>query len=162
MTIRRVRPHDRDAIAALLDRIENFTSEERRVALELVDDAIRDSRGTGYAVLVADDGSALLGYVCFGPTPLTEGTYDLYWIAVDPRYRGRGVGRALHDALLAELRGCGARLVRLETSSQDSYDGTIKFYESLGYTIVSRVRDFYRPGDDLYTLFLRLETRSQG
>lgn len=157
MTIRRVRPEDREALDRLLHRIENFTPEEVAVALELVDGAIRDPRGSGYEVLVAQEGDGpLLGYVCYGPTPLTDGTFDLYWIAVDPDCRGRGAGRFLHDAMLADLRGRGARLVRLETSSQDSYDGTLRFYEALGYEVVSRVGDFYRPGDDLVTLFLRL------
>ncbi len=155
--VRAVRPGDRDRLEALLHRIENFTSEEVSVALELVDAAIRDPRGSGYEVLVCDRvDEILLGYVCYGPTPLTDGTFDLYWIAVDPDCRGRGVGRLLHDAMLADLRARGARLVRLETSSQDSYDGTMRFYEALGYEVVSRVRDFYRPGDDLFTLFLRL------
>lgn len=152
-----VRPEDREALDRLLRRVENFTPEEVGVALELVDGAIRDPRGSGYEVLVfRDDEGTLRGYVCYGPTPLTEGTFDLYWIAVDPDCRGRGVGRLLHDAMLADLRGRGARLVRLETSSQDSYDGTMRFYEALGYEVVSRVKDFYRPGDDLFTLFLRL------
>ncbi len=157
MTIRPVHARDRDSLERLLRRIENFNPDEVSVALELIDLAIRDPRGSGYEVLVAtqDDG-ALLGYVCYGPTPMTDGTFDLYWIAVDPAARGRGVGRGLHDAMLADLRARGARLVRLETSSQDSYDGTMRFYEALGYEVISRVRDFYRPGDDLFTLFLRL------
>ncbi len=156
MTIRPVRPDDREPLDRLLHRIENFTPEEVGVALKLIDLAIRDPRGSGYEVLVALEDGTLLGYVCYGPTPLTDGTFDLYWIAVDPDARGRVLGRRLHDAMLADLRGRGARLVRLETSSQDSYDGTMRFYDALGYEVVSRVRDFYRPGDDLYTLFLRL------
>ncbi len=157
MTIRPVRPDDRDCLERLLHRIDNFTPEEVRVALELIGLAISDPQGSGYEVLVATDSDETrVGYVCYGPTPLTDGTFDLYWIAVDPDCRGRGVGRLLHDAMLSDLHGRGARLVRLETSSQDSYDGTMRFYEALGYEVVSRVRDFYRPGDDLYTLFLRL------
>lgn len=151
-----VRPEDREALSELLHRIENFTPDEVVVALELVDAAIRDPRGSGYEVLVArDDAGTVVGYVCFGPTPMTEGTFDLYWIAVDPDARGRGVGRCLHEAMLANLKGRGVRLVRIETSSKDAYDGTLRFYEALGYEVVSRVRDFYRPGDDLVTLFLR-------
>jgi len=164
MVIRRMQPADRAALEALLNRIENFTREEVQVALELIDAAIRNPVESGYEVLVAEEPRAggLCGYLCFGPTPLTDGTYDLYWIAVDPDRRGKGIGRHLHEAFVQELGTRGARLVRLETSSQDSYDGTMRFYEALGYRVVSRVPDFYRPGDDLFTLFLEVRGPDPG
>ncbi len=31
----------------------------------------------------------------YGPTPLTLGTFDLYWMAVDPKAQGHGIGKAL-------------------------------------------------------------------
>lgn len=154
--IRRAQPEDAEPLYGLIESIENFSSEEVAVAKELVNAAITDPQGSGYEVLVAYNKGQLLGYVCFGQTPLTSGTFDLYWIAVHPQYRGQGIGQGLHQAMLEELRKRDARLVRVETSSQDSYKGTLSFYKRLGYELVSRVEDFYRPGDDLLTLVLRL------
>lgn len=158
MHIREMRAADRDALAGLLGRIENFTDEEVSVATGLLDEIVLRPGECGYEALVAfhdeSAGGPPIGYVCYGPTPMTERTWDMYWIATDPAARGRGVGRALHGAMLDDLRKKAARLVRIETSSAETYDDTARFYERAGYRLVSRVPGFYREGDDLLTYFL--------
>lgn len=98
----------------------------------------------------------LVGYLCYGHTPMTAATYDLYWMAVDGARRGLGVGRRLVEAFEAAVQQAGGRLIRVETSSRDGYDGTLAFYLRTGYEIASRIADFYGPGDDLVTLTKRL------
>lgn len=98
----------------------------------------------------------LLGYVCYGPTPMTQGTYDLYWIASAPEARGQGVGAKLLAAMEADLRAQAGRLVRVETASKEGYGGTHRFYAATGYEEEARFRDFYSPGDDLIILRKRL------
>lgn len=159
MNCRPVCPEDRAPLAHLLERVDNFAPEERAVALELIDHAIQRPE-EGYRVLVAtaamDGSERVIGYVCFGQTPMTESTIDFYWAAVDPETRRLGIGRRLHEAMVAACRTDGMRLLRIETSSQEAYGGTLAFHESLGYEIVSVVKDFYKSGDDLITLFLRI------
>ena len=101
----------------------------------------------------------LIGYACFGATPATDGTYDLYWLAVDPAAQGRGVGSALVRAVEEKLVGRGARLLVVETSSRPDYEGTRRFYARSGYHEAARVRDFYAPADDRIVLTTRLTTR---
>lgn len=101
-----------------------------------------------FVVAESTDDRRVLGYVCFGTTPLTTGTYDLYWIAVDPTLHGGGIGTLLVDAVLATMRADGGRLLLIETSSRADYANTRAFYERAGLTIEARVRDFYSPGDD--------------
>jgi ribosomal protein S18 acetylase RimI-like enzyme len=133
-----------------------FTEEEVGVALELVDEGLLPGGG-GYEFLVAEGPAGeVLGYSCFGSTPLTEGTYDLYWIAVNPSLQGRGVGRALVRASEDAVRRQGGRLLLVETASKPSYDATRAFYARVGYREVARVPDFYRPGDDKVILAMRL------
>ena len=91
---------------------------------------------------------AVAGYACFGATPLTQGTYDLYWIAVDPKLHGAGVGRALMRATEDAVRAEGGRLLLIETASKPSYDKTRAFYLAWGCSEVARVPDFYAIGDD--------------
>jgi ribosomal protein S18 acetylase RimI-like enzyme len=126
---------------------------EVRCALELIDAALADPTGD-YRVLVAElaDGVRVAGYVCYGPTPMTEGTFDLYWIATHSAARGRGVGSALIERMEVELRAAGARLVRVETSHQELYGAAHRFYVRHGYPVVARLPDFYKPGDDLVTM----------
>ncbi len=95
----------------------------------------------------SDDGR-LQGYACWGPTPGTDGGYDLYWIAVDPRAQGGGYGSTLMREVETLLRGRGARLLVAETSSRASYAQTRDFYERGGYVERARVRGFYAVGDD--------------
>jgi GNAT superfamily N-acetyltransferase len=131
-----------------------FTAEEVTVALELVDDVVAER--DDYQALVAECDGRVAGYVCYGPTPMTEGTWDLYWIVTHPGLRGRGVARALITRMETELRRLGARLVRVETSVLDGYGAAHAFYDRLGYPMVARLPDFYRPGDDLMILMKRL------
>ncbi len=150
MDIRPASPADRQPLAGLLGRIENFTPDEVACALELVDLALAGSRD--YQLLVAAEGGAVLGYICYGPTPMTEGTFDLYWIASDPAARGKGAGKGLVQAMEAEVRRRGGRLIRVETSATEAYGATRGFYAATRYTEEARIRDFYRPGDDLIIL----------
>jgi ribosomal protein S18 acetylase RimI-like enzyme len=101
----------------------------------------------------------LIGYASFGATPATDGTWDLYWLAVDPAAQGRGVGSALVRAVETKLLDRGARLLVVETSSRPDYEGTRRFYARSGCREAARVRDFYAPADDRIVLTTRLTTR---
>jgi ribosomal protein S18 acetylase RimI-like enzyme len=128
-----------------------FSAEEVAVALELVDDALADDE---YLVLVAEEAGRVVGYVCYGDTPMTDGTWDLFWLVTHRDARGRGVARALVTQMERDLAGRGARLVRVETSG--GYREAHACYRSLGYSVAARLGDFYRPGDDLVVLTKRL------
>jgi len=148
----RIRPlaaADREQVRHLLEATGRFTTEELDVALEVVDEWIEGGEASGYITSVIEDSSGVvLGYVCYGPTPLTSGTFDLYWIAVDPTGQGKGFGQRLLAHAEAEVRKRGGRMLLIETSSQDSYASTIHFYERAGYELVARIPGYYRPGDD--------------
>ncbi|MBT9556663.1 MAG: GNAT family N-acetyltransferase [Myxococcales bacterium] len=157
MYVRPIISADREPLVALLGRIEQFRADEVEVAVELIDDAIkRPEMGYEALVLVTGETEQPLGYVCFGKTPMTAFTYDLYWIAVDPETQGKGVGTRLLHALEALLRQRGGGNVRVETSSQEEYDGTVAFYLRNGYETVGRISQFYREDDDLIILCKRL------
>lgn len=149
MVIVPIRPEHRPALAELLTALGTFDTEERDVALELIDESIARPDEAGYHTLVAELDGQVAGYVCFGPTPMTEGTWDLYWIATSPSFQQRGVARALGRALEDHLRAIGGRLVRVETSSRGEYGAAQRLYPALGYVEAARLRDFYSPGDDL-------------
>jgi GNAT superfamily N-acetyltransferase len=142
--LRPIVPADRAPIEALLRATGSFTEEEVEVALELIDEDPEE----GYRFVVAELASTVVGYACFGLTPLTDGVYDLYWIAVDPTRQGFGIGRALLIAVDEEVRRLGGRMVIIETASKPSYEPTRVFYDRTGCVEVARIPDFYRVGDD--------------
>ena len=97
------------------------------------------------------------GYACFGPHSLTQGTYDLYWIVVDPTAQGHGIGHALLARVEAEVQARGGRLLLVETSSTPAYTAARRFYESSGYRCEATIHDFYAPRDDLVIFSKDLE-----
>jgi ribosomal protein S18 acetylase RimI-like enzyme len=141
----------------MLRRIPQFLEHEVAVAEELIDASIRDPQGSGYECIVAADADQVLGYICFGPTPMTQATWDLYWIAVSPDAQGQGLGKRLYAAFAQAIAARGGRQVRIETSSQESYAATGGFYERLGFQLDGRLRDFYAEGDDLLIFYRKLD-----
>jgi GNAT superfamily N-acetyltransferase len=150
-----VSPHLRHLNAADRGRIEEITraaglfrEDEIPVALEVFDEAVRlGPRGDPYSALGSDVDGRLAGWICWGPTPCTLGTFDLYWMAVDPAVQGTGIGSALIAEMERRLEGV-ARLIVVETAGRAEYGATRRFYEARGYRAVATVPDFYAPGDD--------------
>ncbi len=150
------KPADRRALYSLIDSISEFSSSEKKVACDLIRLALKDSRKHGYHVLVAKHNQHIVGYVCFGPTPLTKTTYDLYWLAVHPKFQGQGIARQLLNSLIATLQPKGALVLRAETSGTPHYRRTRTVYQKLGFKEVGRIKHFYQKGDDLFTFALSL------
>src|SRR4026209_1519667 len=151
-TIRPLVAADRGGVFRILESAGNFTPEEVATALELIDEWLELGEHSGYLTYVLEarggEASEVLGYVTFGPTPLTESTYDLYWIAVDKSKHRGGVGKRLLKFTEEEIVRRGGKMLLIETSSQETYDGTIQFYERTGYELVGKIPEYYKPGDD--------------
>ncbi len=161
MRARPPRPTDRAALTWLIDppaaKSNPFRPDEISCALELLEAVLDPPDGNTYEALLLVDGEDVpVAYACFGHTPMTDATFDLYWMITDARMRGRGLGRRLLEALEAALRGRQVRTIRVETSSLEGQGGALRFYLQNGYAEVGRIPDFYRPGDDLITLAKRL------
>lgn len=149
INIRTLQAPDRAPIAALLRETGFFTGKEIDVALELIDVYLKDKNQKDYLIYVAEsDAREVAGYVCYGPTPVAEGTYDLYWIAVAPRFQRHGIGKQLLSFIEQEVQGQSGRLIIIETSSQEKYGSTQNFYLRSQYELAARIKDYYRAGDD--------------
>jgi len=114
------------------------------------------AEGSGYYFLVEKEGDQVRGYACYGPRALTDRTFDLYWIAVDPQARGGGIGKRLLAATEEAVRKLGGRLLIVETSGLPKYEPTRGFYLATGYVLEATLKDFYRDGDDLVIFTKRL------
>jgi ribosomal protein S18 acetylase RimI-like enzyme len=165
----------RDRLREILDASDAFREDEVDVALELFDEVFagagngNDNRGSvpfdagdGAAsyefvgLFTRDERGELAGYACYGATPGTDRTYDLYWLAVHPSYQGAGNGTLLLEEVERRLRQREARLLVVETSSRNDYDATRRFYEMRGYIEAARVSDFYSPSDHRVILTKRI------
>ena len=87
------RSSDQDIVRDIVTSSGFFSKEEIDVAVELVQERLNKGVSSGYYFLFADRGEEVIGYSCFGPIPCTTESYDIYWIAVQDKLRGSGLGR---------------------------------------------------------------------
>jgi ribosomal protein S18 acetylase RimI-like enzyme len=139
-----------------------FSERECRVALDVMAEGLaRPEDDDPYLFSLVKRMGHVVGYACYGTVPLTQGCFDLYWIAVDPTLHGQGIGRALLQRCEVEMRRLGGRLVTAETSGRRDYERARRFYEkTMGFDEVARIKDFYRPGEDKVIFVKRLGARN--
>ncbi len=147
--VRALRPNDRDPIEKMLRGTGFFHEDEVLVALELVDEALYKPHQTDYFFGVAEAAGRVAGYVCYGRRDMTEHTWDLFWVCVDPTLQKKGTGRILMTWAEAQMRKEGCRVVIVETAGRPQYEPTRAFYWRIGYQEEARIKDFYADGDDL-------------
>jgi GNAT superfamily N-acetyltransferase len=142
-------PHERADIERITLAAGNFQADELTTPLELFDGYLRDPVVSGYNFFSAKREGQVVGYACYGPTALTEGTFDLYWIVAEAAAHGQGVGRALFERVWGEVTRHRGRLLMIWTSSTPDYDRARAFYLRMGCQLEAQIKNFYRPGDDL-------------
>lgn len=146
----RARPEDVAAILTISRSVGVFNNEEIAAVDELLHAYLEQGpESSGYIFVSCRDDGRVVGFACYGPRPLTSGTFDLYWIATDKAWQGHGVGTALLKYVAEEVRTLGGRLIVVETSGTPAYAPTRRFYETHGYKRAATIADFYAPGDDL-------------
>jgi ribosomal protein S18 acetylase RimI-like enzyme len=148
--IRKLIKSDKEQIRSILSDTKHFNDDEIKVAIELIDVYLNDEKQQDYIIYTYENESRAAGYICYGKRPLTDWTYDLYWIAVDPNIHGKGLGSKLVKFMEEDLKSAGGKLILIETSGKAEYENERKFYTKNGYEVQTIIKDFYRRGDDLY------------
>jgi ribosomal protein S18 acetylase RimI-like enzyme len=152
-----VKEADVAAVRELVTKTGSFRPNEVDVAVELVEERLKQGSRSGYEFILLCEGERLIAYACYGKISVTLHSYDLYWIVVDPQQQGRGLGRRLLSEVEARVSREGGQQIVVETSSLEGYAATRRFYECCGYEQVARVSDFYAPGDDKLIYVRRLK-----
>ena len=147
--IRKTISEDREAIKTILIDTQIFNQEEIDCALELIDIYLNNPSQKDYLIATAiNKDNEILGYVCYGKAPLTNGAYDLYWIAVKSDYQRHGIGKNLLKYVEDEIVKFSGRILLAETSSRAVYEKTRQFYINNSFSEEARIKDFYSKGDD--------------
>ena len=148
---------DSSQIHDITARAGVFSQEEIDSVPEMLKEYLTlGAEGSGYHFIVYRDGEQVLGFAIYGFRDLTDGVYDLYWIAVDPSARRKSVGRKLLTACEDAVRADGGRIIIAETSGTPEYEPTREFYVCTGYVNEATIKDFYKPGDDLKIFVKRI------
>ena len=99
-------------------------------------------------IWLTDDDSGPIGLAYCAPERMTQGTWNLYLIAVHPDRQGQGRGTAILRYVEQELAAKGERVLLVETSGLPAFERTRAFYRQLGYNQEACIRDFYKAGED--------------
>lgn len=148
MLIRALTEKDRNQIEKFVRATQNFSEEEKNVAMELVDLALNPNQ-SDYFIRVAELDGKTIGYYCVGKRALTKGVYDLYWIVIDPDEVNKGYGTKLLNDAENYIQNNGGYFIWVETSSREDYKLTREFYLKNNYQQILVVDNFYKENDGL-------------
>lgn len=96
----------------------------------------------GGSLIVAYEGGVPLG--CVGMRDLGNGVCEMKRMFVTAEARGKGVGLLLVERLIADARGAGYQVMRLDTSMHQHE--AMALYEKMGFR---RIAAYYDVPDDL-------------
>ena len=150
-------PSDRAAILAVARSVGVFSDEEVDTVAELFAGYLDSPEKSGYHFFSYREGEALLGFACWGPTALSKGAVDLYWIATAAEAQGKGVATALFQAVVGAAQALGRWLMVIWTSSRPEYQAARNFYQRMHCNLTAQLPEFYDRGEDLCVFTLRLE-----
>jgi ribosomal protein S18 acetylase RimI-like enzyme len=122
-------PNQTDSLAQMLDK--HFSDKDENQDIWLTDD---DNEPVGIAYIA--------------PERMTEGTWNLYLIAVHPDRQKQGRGKALLNYVEQMLMERGERILLVETAGTDDFEYVREFYRKNGYEEEARIREFYTAGVD--------------
>ena len=146
----RTTPEKRDinSIREIVESTKFFYDHEIEIAVELIEERLNKGEETGYYFVFAELDGITIAYSCYGPIEMSKTSFDLYWIATHTDYRGKGIGKKLLEETFNAARNMGCRIIIAETSGLPHYAPTRAFYETTGFILEARLKDFYDVGDD--------------
>ena len=149
-------PSDLMNVANILKSTGFFKPHEIDVAIELLEENLRNGDGGGYRFNFLEIEGKTVGYCCYGEIPVTIKNFDLYWMAVENNYRTKGLGRLLMEKTEADIRTLGGRGIYIETSNKEMYQPTMIFYKNCGYAQIALFKDFYDIHDNKVVFYKKL------
>ena len=141
--IRPITPNDLPALKAVIDANDLFPSD---MLDDMMFDYFANDDSRDFWLTYEDEKPVAISYCA--PEKMTEGTWNLYLIAVHTDYQGQGIGTSMMHYVEQMLAARGERLLLVETSSLASFEGTREFYRKCGYEQEAQIREFYQAGED--------------
>ncbi|NJS12150.1 MAG: GNAT family N-acetyltransferase [Microcoleus sp. CSU_2_2] len=149
MIRRSITPDDTTALIAIADAIGFQPNELSELSEMLVDYFNGDSKSDGERFWVVDDeNDGPVGVAYCEPERMTDRTWNLLLIAIQPDRQRQGRGAALLGYVEQTLTARGGRMLLVETSGLPNFDRARAFYAKCGYEEEACIRDFYAAGDN--------------
>ncbi len=155
--IRTTEPADTQPLVALAAETGVFKPMELVALEEVLCDYFATNKALGHCSATFEDGGKIQGFAYFAPAAMTDRTWYLYWIAVNPAAQAKGIGGELMAHVEREVRQQRGRLLLVETSSLPHYEPARKFYAKQGYQQAAAIAGYYAAGDDMLVFGKSLE-----
>jgi len=145
--IRTTSPKDEDKIIRVATASGLFESSQTDELAAMLRDFHR-SQDSNEIWLVGEQAGDVFSIAYLAPERMTEGTWNLYLIAVHPEHQRKGFGKEMLVEVVRNLTGRGERVLLVETSGTDDFDYVRNFYKKNGFEEEARIREFYSAGVD--------------
>jgi GNAT superfamily N-acetyltransferase len=142
-------PSHRPALSQALRECRVFNEAEISCCEELFDLSQTPHGHREYQFYGSFEGDVPVGFLGIGEDTLADRVMELYWILVSPSRHRRGHASALMKHFDDECRLRRARLATIWTSSVPGYSPAHSLYVRHGFSLVGRIQDYYKRGDDL-------------
>lgn len=148
---------DIQAVRNILNSTGFFYDSEVDVAAELAQENFEKGEEiSGYFFTIVEVEEKIVAFSCYGKTPCTEASYDLYWIAVNQNQKGKGIGKMLMKMLEEHVAKLDGKNIWIETAGRPLYNPTRKFYENYGCKLVAELPEFYGEDDSKVIYLLKV------
>ncbi|RCJ21086.1 acetyltransferase [Nostoc minutum NIES-26] len=145
--IRLITPSDTPTLIALAEASGLFEPNQTEELAQMLDQHF-NSELESQDLWFTDDDNGVVGVAYVAPERMTEGTWNLYLIAIHPDRQRQGRGGVLLSHVEQVLADRGERVLLVETSGLESFEYVRSFYRKNGYDEEARIREFYKAGDD--------------
>lgn len=140
--------NDFEPIYNLLEESGFFYEYEINNCMKMMEESLYgEDYDSTYDWIVAEKSDEIISFVCYGKNELSTHSWEVYCIAVDARYRDRGIGSILLRDCEEKILSSGGEYIWIETSGRSKYISTHKFYESSEYEKVAELAEYYDKGD---------------
>lgn len=150
--IRKIEINDLEHLKSVIDSNGLFPSD---LLDEMTNDYFSNEKTTDIWLTKEIDSIPAAVVYC-APERMTEGTFNLYLIAISKNLQGKGIGSEMMAYIENFLRENGNRILLVETSSLPEFELTRKFYDELGYKREAVIREFYQEGEDKVVFWKKL------
>jgi ribosomal protein S18 acetylase RimI-like enzyme len=154
--IRATVPADTPELLAITAGTELFNPLEVKTLDTVLAEYHDEAGAQGHRCATYEQDGRIIGFTYFAPAPMTDRTWDLWWIVVSKQIQARGVGGELLRFAEASARAEKGRLMEVPTSSLPTYDLTRRFYLKHGYEVAAILKDHYADGHDMVIYRKRL------
>lgn len=148
---------DIQAVSGILNSTGFFYDFEVDIAAELAQENFeKGEEKSGYYFTIVENEGKPVAFSCYGKTPCTAASYDLYWIAVHQNQKGSGIGKILMKMLTEHIAQLGGKNIWIETSGRPLYEPTRQFYLKYGCELMAELPEFYGENDPKLIFLLKV------